>query len=168
MPQECFLWWRGFCALRRFAAVKVNDSHGKSFNKPLTSTSVSLQSFNISNYNSLVTFVYATTETNHLLLFLWRRAAFPLIFFKHLQKNLPPNKGELQTVPEAESSFEEVVAAEETVCFMGPILHLLKMHASCATYRGFNPFLLFTQDDIFRNLMPHIYHSSSPSGIIKS
>lgn len=95
-------------------------------------------------------------ETNHPLLFLWRRAAFPLIFIKHFQRNLPPDKDGLQTFPEAESSFEELVATEETVRFMGSILDLLDMHASCATHLGFHRSLMFTQDDLFRNVTPFL------------
>lgn len=55
MPQGCFLWWQGFCAgLLQWRLVLHT---GKSFSKSSKSSCVSLQSFNISNYNSLIAFV---------------------------------------------------------------------------------------------------------------
>ncbi|XP_056909237.1 F-actin-monooxygenase mical2b isoform X8 [Takifugu flavidus] len=42
------------------------------------------------------------------------RNTFPLIFIKYFQKNLTPDIDGPQTVPEVESSFEDIIAAEET------------------------------------------------------
>ncbi|KAG7214852.1 hypothetical protein INR49_005120 [Caranx melampygus] len=45
------------------------------------------------------------------------RATFPLIFTKHFQRNWPADKDGPETVPEADSDFEEITAAEkQTVC----------------------------------------------------
>lgn len=57
MPQECFLWCKAFVQRVRLLRGRLTLHTGKSFNKPLTSSSVSLQSFKISNSNSLITFV---------------------------------------------------------------------------------------------------------------
>lgn len=52
-------------------------------------------------------------------------AAFPLIFVRHLQRN----KDGPETVPEADSDFEEITAAEnKTVCYLEYILNLLDTH----------------------------------------
>lgn len=52
-------------------------------------------------------------------------AAFPLIFIKHFQRN----KDGPETVPEADSDFEEITAAEkQTVCYVEFLLDLLDTH----------------------------------------
>ncbi|KAL6107293.1 mical2 [Pungitius sinensis] len=55
---------------------------------------------------------HCNTKQNHR----WRRkirATFPLIFIKHFQRGLPPDKERPETVQEAESDFEEVPSAEK-------------------------------------------------------
>ncbi|XP_062418839.1 F-actin-monooxygenase mical2b isoform X2 [Pungitius pungitius] len=55
---------------------------------------------------------HCNTKPNHR----WRRkirATFPLIFIKHFQRGLPPDKQRPETVLEAESDFEEVPSAEK-------------------------------------------------------
>ncbi|XP_047452061.1 F-actin-monooxygenase mical2b isoform X4 [Mugil cephalus] len=42
------------------------------------------------------------------------RATFPLIFVKHFQRSLPLDKGGPETVPEADSDFEEITSSEKT------------------------------------------------------
>lgn len=52
-------------------------------------------------------------------------AAFPLIFIRHLQRN----KDGPETVPEADSDFEEINAAQkQAVCCLEFILNLLNAH----------------------------------------
>ncbi len=57
-------------------------------------------------------------------------AAFPLIFSKHSQRSGPLDKDGSETLPEADSDFEEITSAEkQTVCHMKYILYLLKTHS---------------------------------------
>lgn len=71
-------------------------------------------------------------------------AAFPLIFIKPFQRSWTLNKEGPETVPEADSDFEEITSAEkQIVCLVEFIVNCLTIENN-VTYKvlGFGPTML--------------------------